>query len=54
MKVGSRCSVQLSNQPEKRGVVSYVGETKFRPGYWIGITYDEPVGKNDGSVEGVR
>lgn len=54
IKVGSRCSVQLSNQPEKRGVVSYVGETKFRPGYWIGITYDEPVGKNDGSVEGVR
>uniref|UniRef100_A0A914ZMJ9 CAP-Gly domain-containing protein n=6 Tax=Parascaris univalens TaxID=6257 RepID=A0A914ZMJ9_PARUN len=54
IKVGSRCSVQLNNQPEKRGVVSYIGETKFRQGYWIGVTYDEPVGKNDGSIEGIR
>ncbi|VDK42252.1 unnamed protein product [Anisakis simplex] len=54
IKVGSRCSVQLSNQPEKRGVVSFVGETQFKPGYWIGVTYDEPVGKNDGSVNGQR
>ena len=55
--VGSRCEVE-STEPglQKRGTVRYVGPTEFggTGGIWVGIEYDEPMGKNDGSVEGKR
>ncbi|KAI5846571.1 dynein associated protein-domain-containing protein [Morchella snyderi] len=35
-------------------VVRYVGETLFAPGEWIGIEFEGPDGKNDGSVQGER
>lgn len=53
-KIGDRCEVRVPGQPGRRGAVRYIGETDFKPGVWIGIQYDEPHGKNDGSVGGKR
>ncbi|XP_055915828.1 restin homolog [Eupeodes corollae] len=36
------------------GILRYLGETQFASGNWCGIELDEPNGKNDGSVEGVK
>ncbi|XP_077570790.1 uncharacterized protein clip1a [Stigmatopora nigra] len=38
----------------KPGFIHFLGETQFAPGQWAGIVLDEPIGKNDGSVAGVR
>ncbi|OWR42946.1 CAP-Gly domain-containing linker protein 1 [Danaus plexippus plexippus] len=38
----------------KPGLIAYIGETQFAPGEWAGIVLDDPIGKNDGSVAGVR
>uniref|UniRef100_A0A8C1WL23 CAP-Gly domain-containing protein n=1 Tax=Cyprinus carpio TaxID=7962 RepID=A0A8C1WL23_CYPCA len=48
--VGERVWVN-GNKP---GYVQFIGGTQFAPGQWAGIVLDEPIGKNDGSVAGVR
>merc|ERR1711879_226833 len=54
IKVGDRCEVRTAGQPARRGEVRYTGEVHFKPGLWVGVKYDEPFGKNDGSVDGKR
>ncbi|KER22290.1 CAP-Gly domain protein [Opisthorchis viverrini] len=54
LPVGSRCEVRVPSQPIKRGKIAFVGKTHFKPGYWVGVQYDEPLGRNDGSVDGKR
>ncbi|KAL5720021.1 hypothetical protein ACHQM5_012733 [Ranunculus cassubicifolius] len=52
IKVGDRCEVEPG---EKRGVVKYVGEAdNIGSGFWVGVQYDEPLGKHDGLVRGKR
>lgn len=54
IKVGARVKVTPATERdiERIGTVKFVGSTEFAPGIWVGVHYDEPVGKNDGSVEG--
>ncbi|KAJ3256261.1 hypothetical protein HK103_005624 [Boothiomyces macroporosus] len=51
IKVGDRCMVEVDGM-EKRGEVKYVGLVDFKHGYFVGVQYDEPVGKHNGTVEG--
>lgn len=53
-KVGDRCETSVPKQAKRRGVVMYIGSTEFKPGCWVGVKYDEPLGKNNGSVQDKR
>jgi tubulin-folding cofactor B len=51
INVGAACEVA----PSKLGTVRFVGKIpEIAPGWWVGVEYQEPVGKNDGSVKGAR
>ncbi|ODV98450.1 hypothetical protein PACTADRAFT_48211 [Pachysolen tannophilus NRRL Y-2460] len=58
LQIGLRCKVHASasfNEDEGRiGTIRYVGSVKEIDGdgnnKWVGVEFDEPVGKNDGSI----
>ena len=47
------CSL-LSPHLLQDGVIRFAGPTKFQPGEWFGVVLPTPLGKNDGSVNGVK
>ena len=51
--IGARCGVESTEEGlHKRGMVRLVpvGQTDFvGAGVWLGVEYDEPIGRNDGS-----
>ena len=49
-KIGDRVLVGNTNP----GVIAFIGETRFAKGDWAGVVLDEAIGKNNGSVQGVR
>ncbi|PUZ49668.1 hypothetical protein GQ55_7G344200 [Panicum hallii var. hallii] len=52
IKVGDRCEVEPG---AKRGTVKFVGRAEaLGRGFWVGVQYDEPLGKHDGMVKGIR
>lgn len=53
LKLGDRVIIQ-SSQGSKSGVLKYKGRTYFADGEWCGVELEDPLGKNDGSVDGHR
>jgi dynactin 1 len=46
--IGATVEISLGH-----GIVRFCGTTSFSTGKWVGIELSEPVGKNDGSVQGI-
>ena len=53
VKVGSHVTVVVRRKDEN-AIVAYVGETQFAPGMWYGLRLERAVGKNNGTIKGVR
>ncbi|KAL1378509.1 hypothetical protein pipiens_015538 [Culex pipiens pipiens] len=52
--VGARCKVTTKGQPTRLGTIMYKGELEGKPGMFLGVRFDEPLGVNDGSSNGKR
>ena len=53
--------IRISEQKPRFAKIAYIGPTHFgekqetiRPNCWVGVIYENPEGKNDGSLDGKR
>ena len=51
---GKRVLFVSQDKREKCGVLRYIGTPEFADGTWCGIELDEALGKNNGSIHGIR
>ncbi|XP_015787943.1 tubulin-specific chaperone B [Tetranychus urticae] len=54
LQVNDKVEITIKGKPVKKGVIAYLGKMHLKPGLWVGVIYDQPVGKHDGCIEGVR
>lgn len=52
--IGARCRVTAKNNPVRLGTVLYKGPLDGKPGLFFGVKFDEPLGVNDGTMNGKR
>lgn len=52
--LGKRVVFSGIDKKPKYGVLRFVGGTEFAEGVWCGVELDQPAGKNNGSVHGIR
>lgn len=52
LRVGSR--VIVVGSASKKGQIRYLGDTQFSAGEWVGVVLDNPLGENNGTVDGVK
>lgn len=50
INIGDRCLVTAKG-PRRIGTVRYKGEFNMKPGYFVGVEFDEPLGIHDGRLE---
>ncbi|CUM64626.1 uncharacterized protein PRCAT00002234001 [Priceomyces carsonii] len=56
MNTGDRCRI-INIQGERRGTIRYLGKIEMLDegeSIWVGIEFDEPLGRNDGLINGHR
>ncbi|PAA87487.1 hypothetical protein BOX15_Mlig028298g1, partial [Macrostomum lignano] len=54
LKPGEPCLVQQPQGAKLPGHVRFCGPTQFAAGTWVGVELNQPEGRNDGSVKGVK
>ena len=53
-ELGDRVSVTGPNGTRNYGTLLFKGNVQFAPGIWAGVELDRPVGRHDGTENGVR